>query len=232
MKRKGFTLIELLVVIAIIAILAAILFPVFARARENARRSSCLSNMKQIGLGIQMYTQDYDEKIVRYRYLVNGSTSSYYGWQAALYPYVKSTQLFVCPSATKLAPAACTSAGYDPTYVSTTGTGSGSYGYNYDYLGNTTDIALAAITVPSETVMITEASDLFGSGPIYPPSLWNTAHTISCNPAVQNYGDQRGMWHFDGTNIAFADGHAKWMKWDALRTYNGTAGDGWFEATK
>lgn len=231
MKQKGFTLIELLVVIAIISILAAILFPVFARARENARRASCLSNMKQIGLGVQMYTQDFDERVVSYRYLKNGSSSTYYGWQVALMPYVKSTQLFVCPSATYLAPTAC-GTGYDPTVVSTTGLGSGSYGYNYYYLGSSVGVSLAAISTPAETVILTEASDLLGSGIIYPPSLWNTAHTISCNPAVQHYGDQRGQWHFDGSNVTFVDGHVKWMKWDALRTYNGTAGDGWFEATK
>ncbi len=89
--RKGFTLIELLVVIAIIAILAAILFPVFARARENARRASCSSNLKQIGLGIMQYTQDYDEL---YPVRANGAGT----WAQMIQPYVKSTQLFKCPS--------------------------------------------------------------------------------------------------------------------------------------
>ncbi len=100
--RKGFTLIELLVVIAIIAILAAILFPAFARARENARRTSCQSNLKQIGLGMLQYTQDYDEKFMNgeaLRYdLQPGVTSS---WDLIIQPYVKSTQLFVCPSDTR-----------------------------------------------------------------------------------------------------------------------------------
>src|SRR4028119_122023 len=94
--RAGFTLIELLVVIAIIAILASILFPVFARARENARRSSCQSNLKQIGLGLLQYTQDYDEKIV------NGENNNETGfttrWMDRIQPYVKSDQLFMCPS--------------------------------------------------------------------------------------------------------------------------------------
>lgn len=97
-SRKGFTLIELLIVIAIIAILAAILFPVFARARENARKTSCLSNLKQIGLGVMQYTQDYDEY-----YPLNqaGSTQTerrQNSWRSQIFPYVKSTQLFVCPS--------------------------------------------------------------------------------------------------------------------------------------
>src|SRR5438045_9113804 len=95
-KRFGFTLIELLVVIAIIAILAAILFPVFARARENARRASCQSNMKQMGLGLLQYTQDYDEMLP----FGNGGASSAVGWAGQMYPYVKSTQLYKCPNDT------------------------------------------------------------------------------------------------------------------------------------
>lgn len=97
-KTSGFTLIELLVVIAIIAILAAILFPVFARARENARRSSCQSNLKQIGLGLLQYNQDYDEKWTpnedAYRF-PGGAPSS---WDLVIQPYVKSGQVMVCPS--------------------------------------------------------------------------------------------------------------------------------------
>jgi len=93
-KRSGFTLIELLVVIAIIAILAAILFPVFARARENARRASCQSNLKQIGLGIMQYTQDYDEKYPT----LWGPNYEPPHYRQKIFPYVKSTQLFRCPS--------------------------------------------------------------------------------------------------------------------------------------
>jgi prepilin-type N-terminal cleavage/methylation domain-containing protein/prepilin-type processing-associated H-X9-DG protein len=99
-QNAAFTLIELLVVIAIIAILASILFPVFGRARENARRSSCQSNMKQMGLGIMQYVQDFDEKYPQgYWYKDNlGDTQGYVHWSGATRPYVKSEQLFVCPS--------------------------------------------------------------------------------------------------------------------------------------
>jgi len=90
-RRAGFTLIELLVVIAIIAILAAILFPVFARAREKARQTSCLSNLKQLALGFMMYAQDYDESI-------RGARLPLDGWTGAVLPYTKNEQIFNCPS--------------------------------------------------------------------------------------------------------------------------------------
>lgn len=109
LNRKAFTLIELLIVISIIALLAAILFPVFSRARESARRSSCASNLKQIGLGIMQYTQDYDETMVRWYYhsdtagregATTGTTNAVerYKWMDAIFPYVKNEQIFVCPS--------------------------------------------------------------------------------------------------------------------------------------
>src|SRR3989337_1849285 len=93
-RKTAFTLIELLVVIAIIAILAAILFPVFIRARENARRTSCASNMKQIGHGLLQYTQDYDETLPA----ASGYGAATTTWRTYIYSYVKSPQIFVCPS--------------------------------------------------------------------------------------------------------------------------------------
>src|SRR6201996_2306617 len=92
--RRGFTLIELLVVIAIIAILAAILFPVFAQAREKARQTACLSNMKQIGLGFLQYTQDYDNTMP----IGEGNPPSMYVVAARIMPYVKNFGVFKCPS--------------------------------------------------------------------------------------------------------------------------------------
>src|SRR5687768_9460690 len=99
-QARGFTLIELLVVIAIIAILAAILFPVFARARESARRSGCLSNMKQVTMGVLMYAQDYDEVMP----VQDGDPCPYADskkavWITSTMPYVKNKQVFYCPSA-------------------------------------------------------------------------------------------------------------------------------------
>ena len=97
---RGFTLIELLVVIAIIAILAAILFPVFAQAREAARKASCVSNLKQLGLGVGMYTQDYDGTYPYWNWGTNygGRGNMQSLWHVAIFPYVKNTGVYSCPS--------------------------------------------------------------------------------------------------------------------------------------
>src|SRR6185503_12093281 len=111
--RVAFTLIELLVVIAIIAILAAILFPVFAQAREKARGASCLSNNKQIMTAAKMYNQDYDEKQVEYWYYYRADLGAYQTWMEMLNPYVKNRDIWICPSAPKAVSAfttGCTSA--------------------------------------------------------------------------------------------------------------------------
>ena len=100
MKRRGFTLIELLVVIAIIAILAAILFPVFARAREQARKASCLSNLNQLGKGLMMYGQDYDEMLMPAAVGTCGTPNAA-AWADVLVPYVKNVKVYDCPSSTR-----------------------------------------------------------------------------------------------------------------------------------
>ncbi len=137
MRRRGFTLIELLVVIAIIAILAAILFPVFAKAREKARQSSCSSNLKQIGLASLQYAQDYDETYPAYNLPITGS------WRNMVTPYAKNTQIFECPSrATNK---------------------QGSYAQNYFYVGGA---AMALIGSPAETVFYCEIGTTDNPGTI------------------------------------------------------------------
>jgi prepilin-type N-terminal cleavage/methylation domain-containing protein/prepilin-type processing-associated H-X9-DG protein len=125
MHRKGFTLIELLVVIAIIAILAAILFPVFAQARAKAKQTSCLSNMKQIGLGLMMYAEDYDQTLPSSYYYLNGANSGggYMHWSGMIMPYVKNEKIFVCPESPF--------GGFAPTCYGPAGTNTGcDAGYN------------------------------------------------------------------------------------------------------
>jgi prepilin-type N-terminal cleavage/methylation domain-containing protein/prepilin-type processing-associated H-X9-DG protein len=141
MQRRGFTLIELLVVIAIIAILAAILFPVFAQAREKARATSCLSNLKQMGLGVFQYNQDYDEREpCGYGYYGGGD-----GWAEQVYPYVKSANVFLCPD--------------DGSVTPNTGI---SYGLNANMVpGQQPPVALALNQMhnPSKTVLLFEVQN-------------------------------------------------------------------------
>ncbi len=161
-KTVGFTLIELLVVIAIIAILAAILFPVFAQVREKARQTACLSNEKQIGLGIIQYTQDYDETLPIAYY--GAKPDPYYlsKWMDMIYPYVKSQAVFTCPS--RVDATGNNSQKY--VYVSQRTTRTyGTYFLNGTYSGDTANVpdigvagaALAGIDDPTGTVFVLEA---------------------------------------------------------------------------
>ncbi len=208
-KRQAFTLIELLVVIAIIAILAAILFPAFARARENARRASCQSNLKQIGLGIFQYTQDYDELMVpRVNFPAPGPAS----WRSLLQPYVKSTQLFACPSNTGNQ---LRTWGSGPTGGTAPNTGPGdaiipaSYSINGDNTniggtapsGQSTATSLASIGSTAQVILVGE------SGVTWPWPEMNTAATVpdfAINMFVPG--------HLGNTNYLFADGHVKAIK--------------------
>ena len=210
MQRKGFTLIELLVVIAIIAILAAILFPVFARARENARRASCQSNLKQIGIGIMMYTQDYDERMPGST--ANNGGDSYHSLSYYVQPYVKSTQVFKCPS--------------DST------TKTFSYGYNYVSLalnGISNAVAIAQIQSPAETV---ELVDDLGGGTqdyVYAARYWrsNGGPSVYGNSASTTDAYQHGdvdARHLDTVNTLWCDGHVKAQKISSLAGPAGCAG--------
>lgn len=202
--RKAFTLIELLVVIAIIAILAAILFPVFARARENARRTSCLSNIKQIGLGMMQYLQDYDETYPMSYNGLNPSGSRY--WNEILQPYIKSDQVFRCPSS-------------DMTGVV------GNYGAMREVLplSGGAFLRLPAIQAAASVYMIFDYGNYYASPSNVTTSGPNSQYLpgMGTNGGVCNnltdggaikYKDCQTGRHFSGVNMAYADGHAKWLK--------------------
>ena len=208
-KQRGFTLIELLVVIAIIAILAAILFPVFARARENARRASCQSNMKQLGLGIIQYTQDYDEKmpgqIDPNGAVFQGAPDAWAvgqeaNWMQGIFPYVKSKQIYLCPSISKpYAPAETIN---NDTYVLN---------------GMTRYMSIAAFTSTSRTFQLTEMMDAVTQRSLMWPFDGCTTVPGSCNTLTTSLAPATGAnlpadVHFDGQNYLYADGHVKWGK--------------------
>ncbi len=203
MKRHGFTLIELLVVIAIIAILAAILFPVFARAREKARQTSCLSNMKQLTLGMLMYVQDYDETVPGWKVSGDCNDNQVYQWQHVVLPYVKNYQVFICPSSQWNFNAAC---GHYSAVARAMNLGT-SYGMNdcTEGGGGSTQLPLAQIIRPAELIFLGE-----GPSPWRPVDMGVGAGT----PCNKNYPDV----HNDGLNVGYFDGHAKWAK--RSRTYD------------
>lgn len=218
-SNTGFTLIELLVVIAIIAILAAILFPVFGRARENARRSSCQSNLKQIGLAFAQYTQDYDES---YPYAVGGTVVDATGsfssdrryWADEIQPYVKSLQLFVCPSNSKAnAPATSrpTNANLHMSYgaaVDVEDTPRGEYALAY-YPAYEPPSKLAEFTHVAETFLVGEIQKTVTSTYAYfivPLSASSCTGTMKLCP-----GDS----HLEGSNWLYVDGHVKFLKTQA-----------------
>jgi prepilin-type N-terminal cleavage/methylation domain-containing protein/prepilin-type processing-associated H-X9-DG protein len=197
-RRKGFTLIELLVVIAIIAILAAILFPVFARARENARRASCQSNLKQIGLGIMQYTQDYDERLPGRRTSSAAADEPTTNWALTLQPYVKSEQLFVCPSNPQNGVTNNTNR-IRRSYAAngTTTNIGGTPPMNH----STNAVALAQIGQTAQTILIGETTAEFSNLQIDSDSTSTTTGYAS-----------RVVNHLGVSNWLFVDGHVKATK--------------------
>ena len=231
-RNRGFTLIELLVVIAIIAILAAILFPVFARARENARKSTCQSNLKQIGNALHMYRQDYDERNVSLTYggtqiddIVNrqpvASPTGGYSWGVAIMPYVKNTGVFKCPS------------GPPPMHR---GTGCWqpyrwmSYAINWQNTGRAGGGTDAQVQDVAGTIFISD-------GCSRPHSCYRFA-TCGCGAAPVPYVPDAEVppptppsnsasgfvWrHMDGLNHLYYDGHVKWTRTFKQRDLTATA---------
>lgn len=220
--RRGFTLIELLVVIAIIAILAAILFPVFARAREKARQSSCLSNVKQVILAIQQYVGDYDQVYPLATIRVpagwatpNGDTATpaWMPWHITVEPYMKNTQILNCPSVSTKWDGGATQ--------STTGDKLGRIGYGcnewvmlngyYEYAYHKGyAVTQTQVKSPAETMCIADKGN--STGYIIDGLLYDYRTTGTNTGNVDGRTSLALDRHNDGLNLGFCDGHAKWMQ--------------------
>lgn len=226
LRRNGFTLIELLVVVAIVSLLAAILFPVFSRARENARRASCQSNIQQIGLGLLQYIADYDETLPCSFYgsfgdsTPAGSATNNYKWMDAIFPYAKNEAVFNCPSDSAT-----------NTYRFRDGVNYGSYGMNGAYGSDITDsqtpprsasnllVRMSAVMVPSTTVWITDNNNSVSDtntggsqGFFWSSTATNPTITQTSPRQLQNIVER----HLDTTNVLYLDGHVKAHKLDDL----------------
>jgi prepilin-type N-terminal cleavage/methylation domain-containing protein len=228
-RTRGFTLIELLVVIAIIAILAAILFPVFARARESARKTACLSNEKQLGLGFMMYAQDYDENLLGCNFNAPTNNRPWLewpgtpgnGWMAGFYtpiqPYVKNTQLLQCPSQGEFG------RWYDAggiSYMYNEFMYNSSNGFNkLAALGNATEgIAKVSLIVEGYSSGIYNDWDNGGPAPNDKDGMSRLRYL--------NYTNGLYTQPHDGPNIIYADGHAKFMPQKAIFSYRAYAWGG------
>ena len=232
-RKRGFTLIELLVVIAIIAILAAILFPVFAQAREAARKASCVSNLRQMGTAAVMYAQDYDEI---YPGLWQWSPGAIYahspylyppGWtpeqslqQCQTCPYVKNGEIFGCPSRKNRYGGLLLSYGY--AYPTMSGTWVPIPGSAYSFPQGP---ALSEFTYPADTVMITDSGIWPGTAECNASTLEGIyslcgsrdgySYPYVYKPTINQWSAPLPI-HQGRTNVAFVDGHVKSMKIEAL----------------
>ena len=229
--QHGFTLLELLVVVAIIAILAAILFPVFSRARENARRSSCQSNLKQIGMTLLQYSQDYDEIIVGHYFkgFEGDDHPGAYRWMDAIYPYVKSQAVFDCPSDTSIDKYVYR----QPAQIHTTGS-YGSYGINNAYWGESGIsgaasaldhnklLALSDLQTPSTTVWVTDTSRILAYQNNNFEIQWEN---IAAAPTSVGGGEPPSLSdmsarHLNNVSVLYCDGHVKSVNLNSLLKTN------------
>jgi prepilin-type N-terminal cleavage/methylation domain-containing protein len=243
---NGFTLIELLVVIAIIAILAAILFPVFGRARENARRSTCLSNLKQIGLGVMQYNSDYDSFFPPYLSLgpapdgkqflsdADGGQGLVF-WQQSIYPYVKSHSLFFCPNSPSKIDSAVTSENVKDREGRMLW---GNYGASSHLFGELSAgkkesavLDIAGTYAIAEFgfyyfAQLTMNQANYAGVSDYLPGAGRVGAT--CNTGRPEFkADCESGRHFDGITMMFADGHAKWLKTTVVRSESLKANGAW-----
>lgn len=205
-RRFGFTLIELLVVIAIIAILAAILFPVFAQARAKARQTACLSNLKQLGSAFQMYLSDYDEQLPLAAY---ATAQDFRTWHELTDPYAKNTAIWHCAnSAVKKTDSngrVTTHYGYNVRYLTT-------MALDFSNANRHRAVGLAEINAPTDTVLLSDASSsVAGSwcgddGKFLLPPSAAAAHCWGRPAAI----------HSDGVDLLWLDNHASWRKFDSV----------------
>ena len=210
MRRTGFTLIELLVVIAIIAILAAILFPVFAKAREKARQTACLSNQKQIALALLMYSQDVDERFpaVYNDFRVALGTGPRYIWAECIAPYIKNNEIFACPGGPNDVNPGANLQGtrYNMNMVH-------NWGWPED-CNRTAEICYpikqSMIQFPSEFVFTFESSNAWWCHWLSHGGWNNTTTSSQGLVLVGTLGEYIYPRHNGGCNVAFVDGHAKW----------------------
>jgi prepilin-type N-terminal cleavage/methylation domain-containing protein/prepilin-type processing-associated H-X9-DG protein len=229
MKRRAFTLIELLVVIAIIAILAAILFPVFAQAREKARQVACLSNAKQIGTALMMYVEDYDQIYPAMYWEPAAPLRTW--WGDMIFPYVKNTAVFRCPSAATVVPVDPTKTMPNPLVpaysLAMNGISPGSnrwlnsgpprfvqipttsHGFS---LGTGKPVPIGLVAQPADTIIVIDARK---DGPqLNQPEIFSDIHLDYTNNAKDLRIAGR---HNDGFSAIWADGHAKWMKFGSSK---------------
>jgi prepilin-type N-terminal cleavage/methylation domain-containing protein/prepilin-type processing-associated H-X9-DG protein len=227
MKKRAFTLIELLVVIAIIAILASILFPVFAQARSRARQAACLSNLKQIGTGMAIYTQDYDETLPGNDPAASfsaghnrprgwnepwtaGISTTYRNWARDIQPYIKNYGVYKCGNSI---PRRAYQGGNGPyNECAAVGNLSGCYDTSYALNGLVESRPLAAIPAPADIVFLHEFSVYSRTAQARPRRNSATSSRFrEFNHILYDFV------HQEGTNMVYCDGHAKWKKKTAIR---------------